>query len=234
MFLWRSQSALHWGVWEVTWGVILTFAGIASSGEDEGEGGGSLELLVNLVWDERQWIEVVRSERVEELRKNNPPRSTTLKGSVYVWESYWSLRKREGAEKEWKWRKGERETTESDEEDFAASCVAASSSTCVFLKSRTRKVLQSISVIICHQWWFTKENSLLQVLPIYSDWSKPQGGITSGIIISVIIIIIIITSPWGGANKPDLFRAIAFKRIIQMTWFFGFAPKIKINCHLIF
>ena len=47
-------------------------------------------------------------------------------------------RKREGAEKEWKWRKGERETTESDEEDFAASDVAASSSTCIFLKSRTR------------------------------------------------------------------------------------------------
>ena len=95
MFLWRSQSALHWGVWEVTWGVILTFAGIASSGEDEGEGWsgeGSWELLVNLVGDERQWIEVVRSERVEELRKNNPPRSTTLKGSVYVWELYWSLK----------------------------------------------------------------------------------------------------------------------------------------------
>ena len=146
MFLWRSQSALHWGVWEVTWGVILTFAGIASSGEDEGESGeGSWELLVNLVGDERQWIEVVRSERVEELRKNNPPRSTTLKGSVYVWELYWSLR--EGAEKEWKWRKGERETTESDEEDFAASCVAASSSTCVFLKSGTRYYLKITSKI---------------------------------------------------------------------------------------
>ena len=73
------------------------------------------------------------------------PRSTTLKGSVYVWESYWSLR--EGAGKEWKWRKGERETTESDEEDFAASCVAASSSTCVFLKSGTRYYLKITSKI---------------------------------------------------------------------------------------
>ena len=115
------RHRIQWGGWGRIWRRELGAAG---------ELGGR--------WDERQWIEVVRSERVEELRKNNPPRSTTLKGSVYVWESYWSLRKREGAEKEWKWRKGERETTESDEEDFAASDVAASSSTCVFLKSRTR------------------------------------------------------------------------------------------------
>ena len=34
--------------------------------------------------------------------------------------------------------------------------------------------------------------------------------------------------------KIDFFRAITFKRIIQMTWFFGSAHKIKIYCHLIF
>ena len=28
---------------------------------------------------------------------------------------------------------------------------------------------------------------------------------------------LISTSPWVGANKPDLFRAITFKRMIQMT-----------------
>ena len=39
---------------------------------------------------------------------------------------------------------------------------------------------------------------------------------------------------WVGANKPDLFGAITFKRIVQMTWFFGSTPKIKIYDNLIF
>ena len=114
------RHRIQWGGWGRIWRRELGAAG---------EFGGRWTAMN---WGGQEW-KGGGVEKKQPTKKHNFERLRICVRVILVIE-----RKREGAEEEWKWRKGERETTESDEEDFAASDVAASSSTCIFLKSRTR------------------------------------------------------------------------------------------------
>ena len=116
------RHRIQWGGWG---GGVIGRRELGAAGEFGGR-------WTAMNWGGQEW-KGGGVEKKQPTKKHNFERLRICVRVILVIE-----RKREGAEEEWKWRKGERETTESDEEDFAASDVAASSSTCVFLKSRTR------------------------------------------------------------------------------------------------
>ena len=77
-------------------------------------------------------------------------------------------------------------------------------------------------------------NFTFQVLPLNQHQNIPNGStlIQYGCLKRKIVAVSFFFTPlfWGGYN----FWAITLQRIVQMTWFFGFPPKIKIYDHLIF